>query len=42
MTADVEAAAIELWDALRALGFDPAEIQWHVDRPGESMRTGYA
>jgi hypothetical protein len=31
----------ELWEALDALGYEPAEIQWHVAHRSERMRQGY-
>ncbi len=36
-----EPAAAEMWETLRALGFDYSEIQWHVDNPGKTMRQGF-
>ena len=33
--------ADELWESLRALGYDNAEIEWHVRHRGERMQRGY-
>jgi hypothetical protein len=40
VSADLDDA--ERWEALAALGYDYAEIQWHLDRPGKLMSQGFA
>ena len=34
--------ALDLWEELESLGFEPNEIQWHIDHAGERAERGHA